>query len=490
MTPRQLLGRALLALGLASAATRGASAAERFTLAPPAPWVDDRPLPSLPEGAAQREVPSGIYYLLVDHQAKVGTPTAHYYRRAWTPVSNAGLQGASEIKISFDPEFERLVIHHVRLLRRGRDVGHFGATDVKVIQAESGLAEGLYSGELTALVFLEDLRVGDTVEWAYTLEGQNPILDGRFVDDLPLAFSTPVRCLRHRVLAPTGRPLHIRPRGTSLKPALVEGPLERSYTWEALDVPAIPSEEGQPGWFDPFPGRRRGRVQLVGGDRTLVHGAVRGADRRPGTRRGAGAHDSRAGTLPRGRSHGGRPLRPGRDPLSRHRDRTQLAPTASARRDPPPTVRRLQGQVVAADGPAPTARRQRPRRRSSTRAADGPSISDSPRPSPSITWWCGRASARAACGSTRPPHTRVARPPIGWRCPSNGPSSSRRGPPPSRPSRCPSPSSPPWESTRATACRAGPRRARRCARPIAAAKPTACAAPWRTSRRRRWPRAI
>jgi hypothetical protein len=196
---------------------------------------------------------SGRLYLLVDHQVRAGSTTTDYRRYAWTALSTAGVQNASEIQLHFDPTFERLVIHHVRLLRDGHDVFSFRPADVRVIQQERSLDEQIYSGELTAVVFLRDLRPGDTLDYAYSVEGANPILGGGFDAELPLAYDAPVRLVRHIVQVPEPTRLYVAPRHTTIAPRIETSGGWRTYTWSASDVAASEIDEDEPGWFDPDP---------------------------------------------------------------------------------------------------------------------------------------------------------------------------------------------------------------------------------------------
>jgi hypothetical protein len=246
---------ACLLAGLAApvlAASPDAAVEGPWTLAPPASWVEEIALPASP--GSTPDAPEGIAYLLSDRQVRVAASGVDdYHRVIWTAVSTAGVQGASEVAISFDPAYQQLVIHDVRLLRDGREMRRLAAGDVRLIHAERELSARIYQGRLTALVFLEDLRVGDTVDYAYTLEGQNPILGGRFSSELALSFGTPVHRMRYRILMPKGRPLRIKAQHTRLVPRIVELPQETSYLWEASDVPERAWEEGQPRWYDISP---------------------------------------------------------------------------------------------------------------------------------------------------------------------------------------------------------------------------------------------
>ncbi len=250
------LAFAVLACVVASPRSAAAAGGKAWTIAPPAAWVRELALPTQ-LGAPKTGTTSGKVYRLVDHQVRAGDATVEYNRLAWTVLSTEGVQNASEIQIDFDPAYERLVIHHVRLLRDGRDVFSFKPADVRVIQPETSLDEQIYSGELTAVVFLRDLRPGDTLDYAYSLEGANPILGGAYDDVLWLQYTAPVERLRHVVSLPAGVQLHVTPLNTALTPLVATKGKWRSYTWEARDVPAQVIDEDEPDWFDPDP-----RIQL------------------------------------------------------------------------------------------------------------------------------------------------------------------------------------------------------------------------------------
>jgi transglutaminase-like putative cysteine protease len=233
----------------------GANAApadHSWVVAPPASWIRELPLPAA-DTPLKAGADSGRLYLLVDHQARLGGPVVDYSRFAWTPLSTAGVQNASEIQVHFDPAYQRLVVHHVRLLRNGKDVFAFRPSDVRVIQQERSLDEQIYSGELTAVVFLRDLRPGDVVDYAYSLEGTNPIVGASYDDELALAYESPVRVIRHVIDAPEHIVIHIKAQHTALTPRVVTADGRRTYTWEARDVPATVADDEEPGWFDPDP---------------------------------------------------------------------------------------------------------------------------------------------------------------------------------------------------------------------------------------------
>jgi lipoprotein NlpI len=75
-----------------------------------------------------------------------------------------------------------LQLHAVRLLRKNESLDRTASSTIRFLQRETGLEQGVYSGEVTASILVSDLRVGDTLEFAYSLHGQNPVFGGKFVE--------------------------------------------------------------------------------------------------------------------------------------------------------------------------------------------------------------------------------------------------------------------------------------------------------------------
>jgi len=227
-----------------------AAAGRPFTLRPAEAWVEQLAAPdapSTPDGES-----SGTHYLLFDRQIRAGRgEQEEYFHTVWKVETTAGLQDASEIEISFDPSFERLTIHHARVVRRGRTVWSASARGVRLTHAEEDLEARLYNDELTATIFIQGLRVGDTVDYAYTLEGTNPVLGGRLDTVLWFEYSMPVDRVRRRIVWQRDSTLNIKGHGRPPQPTVTKRPEGTVYDWEMRGGQAPPREDRTPGWFQP-----------------------------------------------------------------------------------------------------------------------------------------------------------------------------------------------------------------------------------------------
>jgi hypothetical protein len=229
------------------------AAAPSFGVKAPPAWV--RPLEvAVTDGGARGEAESGVAHLLVDRQYRVGAGrTERYTRRIKRVTSAAGLEEIAEIQLDFEPSFQELVIHHIRVVRGGRVIDALRPRDIRLIQKEEELNSRLYNGELTALAFLDDVRVGDVIDYAYSVNGDNPVLGGRFAGIFYLSEFEPVVRLRHRLLWPTARQLNYRADAVEIEPAVQQLGAETEYVWERRDAPAIEQEDRAASWHNPYP---------------------------------------------------------------------------------------------------------------------------------------------------------------------------------------------------------------------------------------------
>jgi transglutaminase-like putative cysteine protease len=196
----------------------------------------------------QRIVRSGIDGLLEDHQVRVvGANVDEYFRDVRKVLTTSGVQNASEISIDFDPSYERLVIHDVVLIRDGKRIDELTREEVRIIEKESESEDRIYDGQLTALLFLKDVRAGDVIDYSWSLEGSNPLLGGRYAGEFDFSATVPTRLIRHRLLWPASRPLH-----TSKTATVEHRGATDIYIWQRRDVPATDTEDSTPDWYDAF----------------------------------------------------------------------------------------------------------------------------------------------------------------------------------------------------------------------------------------------
>jgi transglutaminase-like putative cysteine protease len=234
-------------------AARGAVArdAGRWGFGPAPAWLAPEPPASATPPPADESV---LEYPLDDTQTRV-SPGAieRYHHVKFRPRTAAQVEEGSQIELQFDPAHERLVIHAAGVVRDGRVVSKLARRDVRILQREPDLEQRIYDEGLTAVVFLADVRVGDVIDYAYTVVDGAPLLGPKFVARFAVADETFTTTWRQRILLPAARELTVKAHGIDLPPKTAVSGGWREYLWERSDLAPVEAEDGVPRWFEAAP---------------------------------------------------------------------------------------------------------------------------------------------------------------------------------------------------------------------------------------------
>ncbi|HEY1131833.1 MAG TPA: DUF3857 domain-containing protein [Roseateles sp.] len=213
---------------------------------PPAPSTEARPIAT---GAKARREP------LVDIQVQLAprSTTATYVHLQREALDTSTLRDVSEPQISFNPAYQQLVIHQLGVIRGGQRLDRLKDARVELMRREQQLERQMIDGVRTALVVLSDVRVGDVVDVAYTLEGENPIFEGRYSALMQLASDAPVERLHLRVEAPPERRLAVKAIAADVLPERFDEGGRQVIRVLRERVPPVPEEAATPPWFKVYP---------------------------------------------------------------------------------------------------------------------------------------------------------------------------------------------------------------------------------------------
>lgn len=182
-----------------------------FVRAPLPAWFrQQRQLPetSLHEPAVMRLADS---HFRVDAQASV------VVHRAIQVNDASALPEVGQSPISFQPDYQRIELHWLKVYRNGQVIDKLDGTSVRFYHSERSAEQGIYTGLITAVVITQDVRPGDTVEIIYSLVGRNPVFGGRYAEAASWDSSIPVLKRRVTLDLPKGRLIDHRVIGTSGK---------------------------------------------------------------------------------------------------------------------------------------------------------------------------------------------------------------------------------------------------------------------------------
>lgn len=218
----------------------------------PSKWVipvDFNPRARLPEMDPSVE----MRWILKERQinAEINETFHHEVRQMLTP---SGAQNGSHLSVDYDPTYQALTFHWVRVWRGTNFLNRLTPEKITVNQRGLDTDEFLFSTEKTATLLLDDVRVGDMVDYAYTIEGVNPALADGFSARITMQSGLPIDHLYARLLWPTNRLLYVQNHGTSVKYTAFRkagGLIE--FKWDRKNIPAWRDEPPLPAWYDPFP---------------------------------------------------------------------------------------------------------------------------------------------------------------------------------------------------------------------------------------------
>jgi transglutaminase-like putative cysteine protease len=165
----------VLSLGVLSAAEPNVATTDEvaeLTRGPAPAWVE--PVEWVPSRAARPGFPGEV--LLSDSQNLLRDEGCDFYYRVVTRLLNReGVQQNAEETVTFSPEYQSIVWHTLKVHRGGEVIDLLPKVRFKRLQRELGLEGKVYDGRVTAVAVLEDIRVGDIVEIAYTRRDTNPL---------------------------------------------------------------------------------------------------------------------------------------------------------------------------------------------------------------------------------------------------------------------------------------------------------------------------
>lgn len=162
-------------------------------------WVEHSPY-AIPSVTDELFVSGGLFRLLQEFQTNLsGAEIACHTRTANRVVTQKGAAAAAYVATDFDPYYQRLEIHHVRVLRGDAVIDCSNLEAFRIQRREHDSERRSIDGRLTASMTIPDVRPGDVVEVSLTVYGSHPVLKGHFSSWVAIEGIEPVLDLRHRI---------------------------------------------------------------------------------------------------------------------------------------------------------------------------------------------------------------------------------------------------------------------------------------------------
>jgi transglutaminase-like putative cysteine protease len=245
--------RALRAIALLALLPLAGHAAD-YRIGPAPGWVEAvQPEPRAAAKAGDPDVAYGVRYELVDDQHRLtAQDSSAWHHTVKQAVTAKGVDELAHYEVDFDPLYETLVLNQLDLVRDGRRVSRLHDARVKVLQRERDADSRIYDGRKSVELDLPDVRAGDTIEFAYTLSGANPVFARHHFGALPMQWAVAVGRVHRRLSVAAGVALRVATRNGAPAPTQAGRDGFQEWAWDAHDVAPLVLEADTPRSYDPY----------------------------------------------------------------------------------------------------------------------------------------------------------------------------------------------------------------------------------------------
>ncbi|SEW09646.1 DUF3857 domain-containing protein [Chitinophaga arvensicola] len=224
--------------------------AQKVNTSPTPAWLAPY-TPDLTKTPNAKNISDGYYLLLLEEQrhAELKSNYQHFIRKI---ISEAGIQNGSEISVDYDPQYEKLTFHKIVIHRDGKEINLLPGAAFKLLQKEQDLSRFIYSGTYTAFLILEDVRKGDQIEYAYSINGDNPIFNGKLDSRIYfVAYEPIVNYYKNLIISPE-RHIRFKLYNNASSPVQKNWNGFTIYEWNKVDVRETDNSSYVPSWYNPF----------------------------------------------------------------------------------------------------------------------------------------------------------------------------------------------------------------------------------------------
>ncbi len=192
----------------------------------------------------------GAYkYLVLDYQDNL-VQKEQFIHYAVKILNNEGIQEMSDINAVFDPAYQTIAFHKIQVIRNGEKIDKLQNATINTFQRETNLERSLYDGSLTAVINLSDIRVGDIVEYAYTLKGYNPINKGNYANLVYEEYTIPVNKIYSKILTDKNNPIFYKLLNGANEPKIENTSFGTEYSWENNSNEFVIYDSNTPYWYN------------------------------------------------------------------------------------------------------------------------------------------------------------------------------------------------------------------------------------------------
>ncbi|QRQ62671.1 DUF3857 domain-containing protein [Sphingobacterium multivorum] len=197
------------------------------------------------------DISDGYYYELIEHQINLATQTK-YYKDIKVLFDQTGIENLGQIQVTFDPHFQKLQLHELKVIRNGKDINLLPQAKFKLLASETELSRSIYNGSQMAHYVLEDLRKDDKIVFAYSIIGVNPVFEQKFFDSYYLQGYEPTGLVHLNYIVPNGRKLQFKSFNGAPEVQQQSTGNTTNFFWELTADKTVQYEDYSPSWYNPL----------------------------------------------------------------------------------------------------------------------------------------------------------------------------------------------------------------------------------------------
>ena len=194
----------------------------------------------------ESKISQGNLVLIYDEQVNLNTQEI-YVHNAVKITDNVGIQSASNINITYDPTYQNLSIHSVKIIRDHKSIDKLYSSDFQTLRKESNSENYIYDGSLSSFTNLSDVRTNDIVEYSYTIKGFNPIHKNKYSSFFSIETSEPIGRVFFKFISKS--PLNIKYFKTDLRFHNTQKGNDFVYILSQKNIQAHEYEDQTPIWY-------------------------------------------------------------------------------------------------------------------------------------------------------------------------------------------------------------------------------------------------
>lgn len=193
----------------------------------------------------KENVSQGTALLLYDQQINTVSKTV-FYRFTTEIIDNVGIQNASTISVDYDPTYQKLKFHTINIIRNGEVIDKLKPEHFQVMRRELNAENHLYDGSLSAVMNVSDVRMGDIIDYSYSVVGSNPIHKDKFSSSFYLNDYDPIGLLNVDIL--TNEKIYYKLFNNAKEPIISHSKGLTKYSWNIPSPVRVEFEDNTPAW--------------------------------------------------------------------------------------------------------------------------------------------------------------------------------------------------------------------------------------------------